>query len=96
MASFICSREIENCITLGFNGVMGVDGQSQAQSITSNFRGQSETVDYSWVVYVQDFDPGVPELVGKMRSVTVTVNFAENSQMGGKKSVTYQTILCDT
>ena len=95
LATFIAAQQLENCITAGFRGVDYLAGQAwQQQTITTIIGGQPRENRFEWKVEVQNHSS--PTLSGLLKAVKVRVRFEEDSRIGGKKEVVYDTMLCDT
>jgi len=95
IATFIAAQQLENCITAGFRGVDYLAGENwQPQSITTVIRGRPQETLFEWKVEVRNHSD--PTLSGMLKAVKVRVRFEEDSRMGGKKEVVYDTMLSDS
>lgn len=94
VASFIAGQQIENCITAGFRGVdLMASSANPPQLMTSTINGVEHKVSYSYTIEVERHPD--PLLRDTMKTVTVRVQFVEQSKIGGKGEVVYRTILTD-
>lgn len=92
VASFIASQRVETCITMGFNGVDVLAQERRAtQEMHTTVHGQTRKDLYFHNVTVQEHDD--PVLRGRVKVVTVTVEFENQSDIGNRSEVVYRTII---
>lgn len=92
VASFIASQRIETCITMGFHGVdILAEERRETQEMHTTVRGVVRKDLYFHNVTVQEHDD--PALQGRVKVVTVTVEFEDQSDVGNQSEVVYRTII---
>jgi Tfp pilus assembly protein PilV len=92
VASFIASQRIETCITMGFHGVdVLAEAGRETQTMHTTIRGVTRQDQYHHNVTVQQHDD--PALRGRVKVVTVTVEFEDSSDVGNNSEVVYRTII---
>ncbi len=94
LATFIAQQQIEYCLTLGYSGVdLQASLNWQKQTVTTTIKGVAQSVDYEYKIETQPHTD--PLLAGRLKVVKVRVKFAEDSKLGGKSEIVYDTLVSD-
>jgi type II secretory pathway pseudopilin PulG len=94
IATFLAAQQLEECITAGYRGVNAIYNRDKPPlPIVTVIRGQAQRTEYRYTVDIT-YHPDA-YLRERLKIITVSVKYADESNFGGKSEVVFRTMLTE-